>query len=395
MCPSYQATRNEKDTTRGRANILREYITNSEEPNPFNHQEIYDVLDLCLSCKACKSECPSSVDMTKLKAEFLQHFYESHRPSYRTIAFANFHLLYRLGANFPALSNYFLKNKTAQHFIKKYMRIAPQRKLPLVKKPFSKWPGQKTEDQGKAIKGTVFLFADEFTEYYDGHIGEIAVKLLKKLGYEVKIPKTSDSGRALLSKGFLKKARKIAEFNISVLSEIVSEDVPLLGIEPSAILVFRDEYPELVSESLRESAKKIGRNALLFEEFFMREAESGRISPDFFTTNELTIKLHGHCHQKAIASTETTIDMLSFPKNYRVEEIDSGCCGMAGSFGYEKEHYEVSMKIGELRLFPAIRKTKENSIIAANGISCRQQIFDGTQRKALHPVEILYDALIQ
>jgi Fe-S oxidoreductase len=333
--------------------------------------------------------------MTKLKAEFLQHFYESHRPSYRTIAFANFHLLYKLGANFPALSNYFLKNKTVQHLIKKHMRIAPHRDLPLVKRPFTKRHGQKFENQSHTTSGKVFLFADEFTEYYDGHIGTIAVKLLNKLGYEVRIPKTSDSGRALLSKGFLKKAKKIAEFNISLLSEIVSEDVPLLGIEPSAILVFRDEYPELVSEGLRESAKKIGRNALLFEEFFMREVKSGRISPDFFTTDELTIQLHGHCHQKAIASTETTIKMLSFPKNYKVEEIDSGCCGMAGSFGYEKEHYEVSMKIGELRLFPAIRKTKENSIIAANGTSCRQQILDGTQRKALHPIEILYDALIK
>ncbi len=393
MCPSYQATRDEKDTTRARANILREYFTYFNEPNAFNDQAVYDILDLCLSCKACKSECPSGVDMTKLKAEFLQHFYKSHRPAYRTIAIAHYHDLYKLASRFPGIANYFLKNDFIQRVLKKKMRITLERDLPIVKKPFTKTLDKKIESDGFYSNGKVFLFADEFTLYNDTEIGTKAVQLLNRLGYEVIIPKTSSSGRALLSKGFLKKAKKIAEFNIAILSEQVSIEIPLVGIEPSAILAFRDEYPDLVSDVLKETTKKLAANTLLFEEFILREIESGKITEDLFTTKSLNIKLHGHCHQKAIASTEPTIKMLSLPSNYQVSEIESGCCGMAGSFGFEEEHYEVSMKIGELRLFPAIRKTKNETIIAASGTSCRQQIFDGTQRKAYHPIEILYDAL--
>lgn len=393
MCPSYQATRDERSTTRARANILREYLTYSDVPNIFSQQEVYDVLDLCLSCKACKSECPAGVDMTKLKAEFLQHFYEIHRPSYRTIAFAHFHDLYKLASKFPGVVNYFLNNSFFQKVIKKNMRIAEKRDLPLAKKPFTKSLDKKSKPDGFYTNGKVFLFADEFTLYNDTEPGTKAVQLLNKLGYEVIIPKTSGSGRALLSKGFLKKAKKIAEFNIRVLSELVSEDVPLVGIEPSAILSFRDEYPDLVSADLKETAKKLAGNTLLFEEFILREHESGKISGSLFTSKKKNIKLHGHCQQKAIASTEPTVKMLSLPVNYSVSEIESGCCGMAGSFGFEKEHYEVSMKIGELRLFPAIRKLKDETIIAASGTSCRQQISDGTQRKAFHPIEILYHAL--
>lgn len=393
MCPSYQATRNEKDTTRARANILREYLTHADEENPFNHQEVYDVLSLCLSCKACKSECPSNIDMTKLKAEFLQHFYESHRPAYRTLAIAHFRSLYKLGSLFPSFTNFFLKNKWSTRLLTNTMRIAPERTLPLVTKAFSKQVKTKLKSQEPAVRGKVFLFADEFTEYNDGHIGHKAIKLLNYLGYEVFVPKTTNSGRALLSKGFLKKARKVAEFNVTSLGEMVSKEIPLIGIEPSAILAFRDEYPDLVSEGLKITAKKLAENILLFDEFIMHEAQSGKLSSSLFTTESRTIKLHGHCHQKAIASTESTLTMLSLPSNYKVDEIDSGCCGMAGSFGFEKEHYEVSMKVGELKLFPAIRKTKEKAIIAASGTSCRQQIFDGTQRKAYHPIEILYDAI--
>lgn len=393
MCPSYQATRDERTTTRARANILREYLTNSDEANPFNHQEVYDVLDLCLSCKACKSECPSNVDMTKLKAEFLQHFYDSHLPSNRTIAIARFHDFYKLGSKAPALMNALLNNKIIQSWIKKILRLALQRNFPMVHKPFSRSLVNQVKNSGLKSNGKVFLFSDEFTEFNDGHIGVKAVKLLNKLGYEVIIPKLTNSGRALLSKGFLKRARKVAELNISVLNELVSTDVPLVGIEPSAILSFRDDYPELVSENLRNDAKSLAENTLLFEEFIMKEAKSGKIPDDIFTNKELNIKYHGHCHQKAIASTEPTVKMMSLPENYNVEQIDSGCCGMAGSFGFEKEHFEISMKIGELRLFPAIRKASNETVIAASGTSCRQQIFDGTKRKAYHPIEILFEAL--
>jgi FAD/FMN-containing dehydrogenase/Fe-S oxidoreductase len=393
MCPSFQATRDEKDTTRARANILREYLSRSEETNPFNHQEVYDILDLCLSCKACKSECPSNVDMTKLKAEFLQHFYDSHLPAYRTIVIGRFHDLFKLGSKFPGFINAVLNNKLAGRLIKKNLGFAPQRSFPKVHKPFSKSLVKGFNGNPAQPIGKVFLFSDEFTEFNDGHLGLKAVQLLNKLGYEVIIPKLTNSGRALLSKGFLKRARKVAEFNISVLSSLVSKDIPLIGIEPSAILSFRDDYIDLVSENLRNDAKKLAANTMLFEEFFMKEVESGKINKNFFTDKKLHIKYHGHCHQKALATTEPTIQMMSVPQNYEVEQIDSGCCGMAGSFGFEKEHYEISMKIGELKLFPAIRRTDVHTIIAASGTSCRQQILDGTDRNAFHPIEILFNAL--
>jgi Fe-S oxidoreductase len=217
--------------------------------------------------------------------------------------------------------------------------------------------------------------------------------LLEKLGYEVIIPKHVESGRAWLSKGLLKKARNIAVKNVELLKDVVSDDVPLLGIEPSAILGFRDEYIDLVPSELKEPARSLAKNALLFEEFIEREVDAGNITPGDFIDSPKKIKLHGHCHQKALGSLDPTIRLLSLPRNYVVEVIPSGCCGMAGSFGYEKEHYDVSMKIGELVLFPAIRQKSKETIIAAPGTSCRHQIKDGTGEKAFHPVEILYDAL--
>ena len=243
-------------------------------------------------------------------------------------------------------------------------------------------------------KGHVYLFLDEFTNYNDTGVGEKAIKLLTKLGYRVEIPEHSLSGRTFLSKGFLRSARKIAIKNVELLGDLSTEKNPLIGIEPSAILGFRDEYPELVGKNLRPKAEKLGRNALMIDEFLDREMQSGKITKEQFIKDAQKIKLHGHCQQKSIASTGPTKAVLSFPENYSVEEIPSGCCGMAGSFGYEKEHYELSMKVGELVLFPEIRKTEREVIIAAPGTSCRHQVKDGTGRDAKHPVEILYEALL-
>ena len=215
-----------------------------------------------------------------------------------------------------------------------------------------------------------------------------------KLGYRVVLPEHTISGRTFLSKGLIRKAKKIANKNVTLLKDIITDKTPLIGIEPSGILTFRDEYPDLVDKDLKEASIKLAKSALMFDEFIAQEIDKGNITKDQFTKEARKIRLHGHCHQKSIASTEPTKKMLSLPENYEVEEIKSGCCGMAGSFGYEKEHYELSMKVGELVLFPEIRKTDESAIIAAPGTSCRQQIKDGTGRKALHPVEILYDALV-
>ena len=242
-------------------------------------------------------------------------------------------------------------------------------------------------------KGTVCLFADEFTNYNESDIGIKAVLLLERLGYEVIIPRHRESGRTFLSKGLLRSARKIAIKNIMMLRDHVTDERPLVGIEPSALLTFRDEYPEIAGSALAEDARAIARNAFLFEEFISREIDRGNISPEQFTDKPMKVLLHGHCQQKAIASTAPTIRMLSLPVNYTVEEINDGCCGMAGAFGYEKEHYDLSMKIGEMVLFPAVRNAPAETVITAPGTSCRHHIADGTARKVLHPVEVLYDAL--
>ena len=219
--------------------------------------------------------------------------------------------------------------------------------------------------------------------------------LLEKLGYEVIIPEHVESGRSYLSKGFVKEAQKLAMKNVGLLKDKITYDAPLVGIEPSAILSFRDEYVDLVGEIERENAQKIAENALLFEEFIAREIDEKRIQRSAFTAKNQLIKLHGHCHQKALSTLTASKKALQLPGNYHVQLIPSGCCGMAGSFGYEEEHFEVSMQIGELVLFPTVRQQPEDVIIAAAGTSCRHQIKDGTGRKAMHPVEILYDALIK
>lgn len=397
MCPSFMATRDENNTTRARANILREFLTNSGKKNPFNHKEIYEIMDLCLSCKGCKSECPSSVDITKFKAEFLQHYYDSNGIPLRTRAIAYISQLNKLGSCFPGIYNLIIKNKFTSDLMKKVLGFAPKRNIPLLYKiTLRKWATKYLNTIQTDInpKAKVYLFVDEFTNYNDTEIGITTIKLLTKLGYTVEIPKHVESGRTFLSKGLLRKARKIANKNISLLKDIISDETPLLGIEPSGILTFRDEYTELADNDLKEVAKKLAKNSFMIDEFIVNEIKKGNISKQQFTKESQFIKLHGHCHQKSLASTGSTKEMLSFPENYKVEEIQSGCCGMAGSFGYEKEHYDLSIQIGELVLFPEIRKSDKETIIAAPGTSCRQQIFDGTGRKALHPVEVLFNALM-
>ncbi len=395
MCPSYMATRDEQNATRARANTLREYIINSTKANPFDHQEIYDSLDLCLSCKACKSECPSNIDMTKFKAEFLQHWYDEHGIPFRSKLIAYIHKVNQLGMILPWAFNFVASNKFLSGVLKKSIGFAPKRSIPKLYKTTLKAWVKANAFSGDSDKAMVYLFADEFTNYNDVSIGIKTIKLLHSLGYKVEIPKHDVSGRTFLSKGLLRKAKKIAETNVGLLAEKVNKEQPLVGIEPSAILTFRDEYPELVDKSLKAKAKTLATNVMMIDEFLSIEMKAGRINKNQFTDASVKIKLHGHCQQKAIASTKPTIDMLSFPTNYIVEEIPSGCCGMAGSFGYEKEHYDLSMKVGELVLFPAIRKMAPKEIIAAPGTSCRHQIHDGVHKEALHPVEILLDALLK
>jgi Fe-S oxidoreductase len=394
MCPSYMATRDEKDTTRARANVLREFLTHSDQPNKFNHQEIYEVMDLCLSCKGCLSECPSQVDMASLKAEFLYQYYKSNGIPLRARAIANITKLNELGMKFRSITNFTLSNKFTASIMKKQLGIAPERSFPkLYSITFEKWLSKNGSEYSRGKNGSVFIFADEFTNYNDTEIGITAVKLLHRLGYGVKFVKHYESGRPYISKGLLDEAKDFANKNVSIFGKIISETEPLIGLEPSGILSFRDEYPRLVDAKLKSTAQQLAPNCWMIDEFISREMQKGNITAAQFHSETKKIKLHGHCHQKALSKVDDTAWILSLPENYNVEVIPSGCCGMAGSFGYEAEHYEVSMKVGEMVLFPAVRNASSDTIIAAPGTSCRHQILDGTKRKSYHPVEILYNAL--
>jgi FAD/FMN-containing dehydrogenase/Fe-S oxidoreductase len=395
MCPSFMASKNEKDTTRARANILREFLTHSDKINRFDHKEIYQVMDLCLSCKACKSECPSNVDMAKLKAEFLQQYYDANGVPFRSKLIANFTASAKLGSLMPSVYNFFVSNGLTGNLIKRLSGFAVKRSMPrLSKKTLQSWY-EKHQRENTAKGGRrVYLFCDEFTNYNDAHIGITAILLLEKLGYEVIIPEHEESGRTWLSKGLLRNAQKIINRNIKALSPLISADTPLIGIEPSAILTFRDEYPDLATDENLVAAKELSKHVFLIDEFIAAEIEKGNITKEKFTSEKRLVKLHGHCQQKAISSTAPSVRMLSLPENYTVETIPSGCCGMAGSFGFEKEHYDLSMQIAELVLLPTVRKQDPGTLIAAPGTSCRHQIHDGCGREALHTVEILYRALL-
>jgi FAD/FMN-containing dehydrogenase/Fe-S oxidoreductase len=397
MCPSYMATRDEMATTRARANVLRELLSRKDLKKPFDQPDIYKILDLCLSCKACKSECPSSVDMAKIKAEFMQHWYEHHRVPIRTQLIANISRINRLGMIFPALFNWFARSKLTSSLLKRMLGFATERSIPtLGKKTLRSWARRHLESLNTALPADapeVVLYVDEFSSYNDTDLGITSIRLLNRLGIRIIIVKHPVSGRTYISKGLLKRARKIARKNVELLSAVVKPERPLVGIEPSAILGFRDEFPELVGKEMSGRAKTLAEHCMTIEEYLDRAFEQQLFDNSLFTSEKARIKLHGHCQQKAIASTAPTRRVLSIPENYSVEEIPSGCCGMAGSFGYEKEHYELSMKVGELVLFPAVREVDTEEIVVAPGTSCRQQISDGTGRKAMHPVEVLYGAL--
>lgn len=395
MCPSYRATRDEKDSTRGRANVLREFLTMNVHENPFDHPEIYQAMDLCLSCKACTAECPSNVDMTTLKSEFLHQYHKAHGIPFRSRAFANIGRINRLAIKLAPLSNFGLTNPLLSGIAKRILGVAPQRSLPTLHRiSLTRWlrkNAARLQPKG-AKRGSLWLFCDEFTNYNDAGIGIKAVELLVRLGYEVKTVKHGESGRAHLSKGLLTQAKQLAIANVNVFKDIVNEDAPLVGIEPSAILGFRDEYLKLVGPELKQAAQRLGPLCLTVEEFLMREAEAGRISETDFTDAPKQLLLHGHCHQKALSGIAPSAFVLNLPRNYTVEIVPSGCCGMAGSFGYEQEHYELSMAIGEQVLFPAVRAAQGKTLVAP-GTSCRHQIKDGTEQAALHPVEVLWESL--
>ena len=393
MCPSFMATGDEEKSTRARANLVREFL--SKDGDPWNHQEIYDVLDLCLACKGCKSECPSGVDIAKIKSEFLQHWYDRHGIPLRTRLIAYISVINQIGSVAPSIYNFFMKNKFTSGVVKNVTGFASKRSIPLIYgTTLKRWIRKNLSEINPGHpRSLVCLFVDEFTNYNDTEIGIATIRLLTSLNYKVVITDHAVSARTFISKGLIRTAQRTIRKNIKALSGVISDELPLLGIEPSAILGFRDEYPELAGSDLKGAAENIARNSFMVDEFIAREYRSGNIDRNLFVEETASILLHAHCQQKAITSSACTKDMLSIPVNYHVTEIPSGCCGMAGSFGYEKEHFDLSNEIGELVLFPEIRNSKEGIIIVAPGTSCRHHIKDGTGRVALHPAVVLYNAL--
>jgi hypothetical protein len=341
--------------------------------------------------------------MARLKAEWQQHLHDLRGVPLRSRLIAGSAAAMRWASLAPWAYNVAVSAPGVSHVLKRFMGFAAGRSLPhLHRTTLTAWLRHRAK-RGQAPRAThnepvpgngrVHLFVDEFTDTLDVPLGMKAVELLEALGYEVVVPRHADSGRAQLSKGLVREARDLAAKNVELLANVITDETPLVGIEPSAILGFRDEYPDLVPEPLAAAAKRLAGQTLLIDEFLAREADRGRITADAFTDEPRQIKLHGHCHQKTLSSLAATVQALSLPRNFSVATIPSGCCGMAGSFGYEREHFELSMQIGELVLFPAVRAAAADVVIAAPGTSCRHQIKDGTGRTALHPIEILHAAL--
>ena len=395
MCPSYMATRDEIDSTRARANTLRHVLTHGQGEHPLANDDLKEVLDLCLSCKGCKKECPSTVDMAKLKAEFQQHYYDANGVPLRSRLIANFTAFQRLASFAPWAWNLIFSTAPLRRLVNRVSGFHPDRTIPpLPPQTLNRWFRSHQEHPSAGQAGTVSLFIDEFSNYNDVAAGIATVELLEGLGYAVNVASLEESGRTWLSKGFVRKAKEIINHNLGLVGNSITEETPLIGIEPSTILTFRDEALELCDPDLKDIAEQIAPHCLLLEEFVAREVAAGKITSDAFTTEARNVHLHGHCFQKALAGTSASEIALGLPENYVVEVIPSGCCGMAGSFGYEAEHYEVSQQIAELVLLPAIREALPVDLIAAPGTSCRHQIHDGAQREALHPAQILRDALI-
>jgi Fe-S oxidoreductase len=392
MCPSFQVTNDEQESTRARANALREFLSDQSSVDHLALDDVLEVFQNCVSCKACVSECPSSVDAASFKSELLYRKHKQKGFSLSNYLIANNYELNKAVFSFRKIINYLQKNHLTGGLLKKVLKFHSNRELPeLAKNSMKKWLMKKQFNFQKHQKG-VFLFVDEFTDLYEYNIGKAAVEILDRLGYNVYFTNHVSSGRAEISKGYLEKAKKLANKNVNLLSTFISADQPLIGIEPSAILSFRDDYKRLADDQY--TAAQVAKNTYLFEEFIAQLISNERLSTKYFTTNEKQVKIHVHCHQKALSNTKVTFDMLNFPQNYKASIIVSSCCGMAGSYGLEKENYEMSMKMGENQLFPSIRKSGDQTIIAANGFSCRHQIKDGTSRIAKHPIQVFREALV-
>ncbi len=390
MCPSYMATLEEQHSTRGRANALRAALSGQLDAQGLNSRELYEVMDLCLECKACKSECPSNMDMAKLKYEFLAHYHKEHGYPLRSHLFAKIHKIGRLASALAPLSNWVARSVLNRWLMDLFVGIDRRRKLPrFTRQRFSSWLTKRHQVR-PGSRGKVVLFNDTFIEFSEPQIGMAATIILERAGFEVVLAERKECcGRPLISKGFLGQAVEHVRKNVEVLAPYAEQGLPIIGLEPSCILTLRDDYLDLTDDP---RAKIVAEQTFMLEEFLAKLAGEGALDLEFTGTNRKVL-VHGHCHQKALVGTGATLQVLDLPPNFEVREIASGCCGMAGSFGYEKEHYDVSMKAGEERLFKVIEEAGDEWEVAAVGTSCRHQIADATGRKARHWAEILVEAL--
>jgi Fe-S oxidoreductase len=388
MCPSYMGTLDEEHSTRGRANALRAVLSGKVPKEEFTGKRLYEVMDLCLECKACKAECPSNVDMAKLKYEFLDHYHRANGLPLRNRMFGGIERLNRIGSQFAPLSNWMARSRLNRWLMEKVAGIDRRRPLPqFAGATFEDWFDGHTT-QGEGVKGDVVLFQDTFNNFNTPNVAIAATRLLEHLGYHVLLVNKRCCGRPMISKGMLGEAKNNAAWNVDQLSSYAKKGVPIVGLEPSCLLTLRDEYPEFLRT---EDAKVVGENSFLLEEFLVKQHDAGILSFNLKSNGRKAL-LHGHCHQKALVGTAPTVAVLR-SAGFEVSEVDSGCCGMAGSFGFEKEHYDLSLAIGNRRLAPAVKAASAQMEIVAPGISCRQQIEHLTGRRAKHPAEVLWGTL--
>jgi Fe-S oxidoreductase len=383
MCPSFMATRDEEHSTRGRANALRLALTGQLPAGALTSDRMWDVMDLCLMCKGCKAECPSNVDVAKLKVEFLAHYYSQHRPAIGTQILAHVSTLNRIGSSIAPLSNWLTQLPGMRPITKWITGIDPRRSLPaFAPRNFQQWFARHTPHENAGRAGRVVLLDDCLTSYCEPAINQGAVQLLEQSGYAVELAGLACCGRPFISKGLVEKGKALARRNVGRLIEFVERGMPILGCEPSCLLTLADEYPDLFPS---EATRKVRDQAFLIDGWLADQVAAGRAELQFRPLRQ-SVLLHGHCQQKALVGTAGTKRALALIPELTVNEVDSGCCGMAGSFGYE--HFDVSQAIGERVLFPAVR-TQESGPVAAPGFSCRHQIADGTHTTAEHPILLL------
>jgi FAD/FMN-containing dehydrogenase/Fe-S oxidoreductase len=408
MCPSYMVTRDEEHSTRGRANALRMVFSGALPANELTSPRMKEVMDLCIECKGCTGECPSRVNMTRLKSEWLAHYYTANGVPLRTRLFGNIRLINRIGSALAPLANRALQLPGIGRINEALLGISRHRRLPsFAAEPFHRWHERRLKVESAMLKvegkpstlqpstfnpsPTVVLFPDTFADYNDPHIGRAAVRLLEAAGYNVILPaRRVCCGRPLISKGLLPEVTSLMRQQLDALGPYAAAGIPILGLEPSCILTFRDELPDLIDDP---RAAMLAANSFLIDEFLAHEVQAGRITLPLRGGAPRRFLLHGHCHQKALIGSSHALALLRQIPGADVREVDSGCCGMAGSFGYEAEHYLISQQIGERALFPAVRSLPADAEIVAMGTSCRHQIADGAGRHARHLVEVLADAL--